>query len=115
MATAPRRNQPRWRRRRPGAPVREVALTAAPVTVDLAGRAVITWAYNNAVPGPLVRLRAGEVLRARLGNRLPEPTTIHWHGVALRNDMDGAPDMTQPPVRPGGRFTYEFTVPDPGT
>ena len=103
------------RRRRPGAPVREVALTAAPVTVDLAGRAVITWAYNNAVPGPLVRLRAGEVLRARLDNRLPEPTTIHWHGVALRNDMDGAPDMTQPPVRPGGRFTYEFTVPDPGT
>src|SRR6266542_4397326 len=103
------------RRRRQGAPVREVALTAAPATVDLGGRRVATWAYNNTVPGPVVRLRAGEVLLARLDNRLPEPTTIHWHGVALRNDMDGAPDMTQPPVRPGGRFTYEFTVPDPGT
>ena len=102
-------------RRRPGAPIREVALTAAPVTIDLAGRMVTTWAYNGSVPGPVVRPRAGEVLRARLDNRLPEPTTIHWHGVALRNDMDGAPGMTQPPVRPGGRFTYEFTVPDPGT
>ncbi len=103
------------RRRRPGAPVREVSLTAAPVTIDLAGRTVTTWAYNGTVPGPAVRLRAGEVLRARLDNRLGEPTTIHWHGVALRNDMDGAPDMTQPPVGPGGLFTYEFTVPDPGT
>jgi FtsP/CotA-like multicopper oxidase with cupredoxin domain len=103
------------RRRRAGAPVREVTLSAAPVTIDLAGRTVTTWAYNDAVPGPVVRLRAGEVLRARLDNRLGEPTTIHWHGVALRNDMDGAAGMTQPPVGPGGRFTYEFTVPDPGT
>src|SRR6266542_4917516 len=103
------------RRRRPGAPVREVSLTAAPVTIDLAGRTVTTWAYNGTVPGPIVRLRAGEVLRARLDNRLGEPTTIHWHGVALRNDMDGAPGMTQPPVRPGRRFTYQVTAPDPGT
>src|SRR6266542_2857144 len=103
------------RRRRPGAPVRQVALTAAPASVDLAGRTVTTWAYNDTVPGPLVRLRAGEVLRARLDNRLGEPTTIHWHGVALRNDMDGAPGMTQPPVRPGRRFTYQVTAPDPGT
>jgi multicopper oxidase len=103
------------RRRRPGAPVREVALTAAPASIDLAGRTVTTWAYNGVVPGPLVRLRAGEVLHAQLDNRLPEPTTVHWHGVALRNDMDGAPGMTQPPVGPGARFTYQFTVPDPGT
>jgi FtsP/CotA-like multicopper oxidase with cupredoxin domain len=103
------------RRRRVGAPVREVALTAAPVTLELAGRPVTTWAYNGSVPGPLVRVRAGEVLRARLDNRLPEATTIHWHGVALRNDMDGVPGVTQPPVQPGGHFTYEFTVPAPGT
>jgi FtsP/CotA-like multicopper oxidase with cupredoxin domain len=113
--SAPAVGQAETRRRRPGAPVREVALTAAAVTIDLAGRNVTTWAYNTTVPGPVVRLRAGEVLRARLDNRLPEPTTIHWHGVALRNDMDGAPGMTQPPVGPGGRFTYQFTVPDPGT
>jgi multicopper oxidase len=103
------------RRRRAGAPVRQVALTAAPVTLELAGRPVTTWAYNGSVPGPLVRVRAGEVLRARLDNRLPEATTIHWHGVALRNDMDGVPEVTQPPVQPGGHFTYEFTVPAPGT
>jgi FtsP/CotA-like multicopper oxidase with cupredoxin domain len=103
------------RRRQPGAAVRRVALAAAPLTLDLAGRQVTTWAYDHSVPGPTVRLRAGEVLHAELTNRLPEPTTIHWHGVALRNDMDGAPGMTQPPIPPGGRFTYEFTVPDPGT
>jgi len=103
------------RRRRAGAPVRQVALTAAPVTLELAGRPVPTWAYNGSVPGPLVRVRAGEVLRARLDNRLPEATTIHWHGVALRNDMDGVLEVTQPPVQSGGQFTYEFTVPAPGT
>ncbi len=103
------------RRRRPGAATRAVALVAGPATLDLAGTRVTTWAYNQTVPGPTVRLRAGEVLRAELSNRLPEPTTIHWHGVALRNDMDGVPGVTQPPVPPGGRFTYQFTAPDAGT
>jgi FtsP/CotA-like multicopper oxidase with cupredoxin domain len=103
------------RRRRPGAPVREVTLTAAPATLDLAGRAVTAWAYNQTVPGPTVRVRAGEVLRVRLDNRLSDPTSIHWHGIVLRNDMDGVPDVTQPPVTPGSRFVYEFTVPDAGT
>jgi FtsP/CotA-like multicopper oxidase with cupredoxin domain len=103
------------RRRRPGAPVHQVTLTAAQVGLDLAGRQVTAWAYNHTVPGPLLRVRAGEVLRVQLDNQLPEATTIHWHGIRLRNDMDGVPDMTQPPIGPGGRFTYEFTVPDPGT
>src|SRR6266545_4098429 len=67
------------RRRRPGATTREVALAAGPATLDLAGTKVTTWAYNGTVPGPAVRLRAGEVLRAELTNRLPEPTSIHWH------------------------------------
>ncbi len=103
------------RRRRPGAPVREVTLTAAPATIDLAGRAVTAWAYNHTVPGPVLRVRVGEVLRARLDNRLPEPTTIHWHGIVVRNDMDGVPGITQPPIPPGGRFVYEFTVSYAGT
>jgi len=103
------------RRRRPGAGVRRVTLVAAPLTLDLAGRQVATWAYNHTVPGPTLRVRAGEVLHAELTNRLAQPTTIHWHGIALRNDMDGAPGMTQAPVQPGGQFTYQFTVPDPGT
>ncbi len=103
------------RRHRPGARVHKVTLVAAPATLDLAGRQVTTWAYNHTVPGPTLRLRAGDVLSADLTNRLPEPTTIHWHGVGLRNDMDGAPGMTQAPTPPGDRFTYQFTVPDPGT
>jgi multicopper oxidase len=103
------------RRRRPGAPVHQFTLTAAPVGLDLAGRQVTAWAYNHSVPGPLLRVRAGEVLRVQLDNRLPEATTIHWHGIRLRNDMDGVPDMTQPPIPPSSGFTYEFTAPDLGT
>jgi FtsP/CotA-like multicopper oxidase with cupredoxin domain len=103
------------RRRRPGAPVHEVTLAAAAATVDLAGRAVTAWAYNHTVPGPVLRVRAGEVLRVRLDNRLPEPTSIHWHGIVVRNDMDGVPGVTQPPVAPASQFVYEFTVPDAGT
>ena len=102
-------------RRRPGAAVVDLALAAAPLTVDLAGLTAGTWAYNQAVPGPEVRVRAGDVLRARFRNQLPEPATVHWHGIALRNDMDGAAGVTQEPVPAGGEFLYEFTVPDPGT
>src|SRR5262249_23050125 len=103
------------RRRRANAPVRQFAVTAAPVTADLGGLNAKTQAYGAAVPGPEIRLKAGEVLRARFTNNLDEPTTVHWHGIGLRNDMDGVPDLTQPNVPPGGTFDYEFTVPDPGT
>ncbi len=103
------------RRRKPGASVTELTLTAAPYTLDLAGTQVKTWAYNGAVPGPEVRLKAGEVLRARFVNDLPEEAVVHWHGIALRNDMDGVPGVTQEAVTPGKSFMYEFTVPDPGS
>jgi multicopper oxidase len=103
------------KRRRPGARVRDAKLVAAPATIDLGGRTASTWAYDGTLPGPLLRLRAGEVLRARLDNRLPAPTSIHWHGIALRNDMDGVPVLTQPEIAPGATFRYEFTVPHSGT
>lgn len=102
-------------RRAPGAPVREFDLVAGPVDLDLAGRQVATWGYGGRVPGPEIRVRAGEVLRVGVRNQLPAETTIHWHGIALRNDMDGVPALTQAPIAPGTTFTYEFTVPDPGT
>ena len=92
-----------------------VALEARPGAVDLSGVTVNTWSYGDAVPGPQIRLRAGDLLRADLRNSLPQPTTIHWHGIALRNDMDGVPVLTQAPVAPGTTFRYEFTAPDPGT
>ena len=102
-------------RRADGAVVRDVTLTAAPARIRLGDRSVETWAFNGTVPGPEIRLDAGEVLRARVENKLPAPLTIHWHGVALRNDMDGVPALTQEAIEPGGELVYEFTAPDPGT
>ena len=101
-------------RRRTGATASRT-LRAAPVTLDLGGRQARTWAYDGAVPAPPIRVTAGDELRVRLINALPAPTTVHWHGLALRNDMDGVPDLTMPPVTPGGAFDYAFTVPHPGT
>ncbi|MBI4291858.1 MAG: multicopper oxidase family protein [Betaproteobacteria bacterium] len=73
------------------------------------------WAYNGQLPGPTLRLRQGERLRVRVQNMLTEGTTVHWHGVRVPNAMDGVPVITQPPIEPGGGFTYEFTAPDAGT
>ena len=102
-------------RKRPGAGVKDVAVTAAPFTVDLGGLESRTWAYGSAVPGGEIRGKAGDLIRARFSNQLPQATTIHWHGISLRHDMDGVPGMTQEVVPAQGTFTYEFTVPDPGT
>ena len=94
---------------------REFAVAAAPLTLDLAGTTVNTWGYNGTVPGPLIRITAGDTTRVRFQNSLAKPSTIHWHGIALQNDMDGVPGVTQDAVPPGGQFTYEFVPPDPGT
>ncbi len=90
-------------------------LTAQAGPVDLGGPQVTTWTYDGVLPGKEIRVRAGDTIHAELTNRLPAGTSIHWHGIALRNDMDGVPGVTQPPVQPGSGFTYEFTVPDAGT
>ena len=102
-------------RRAASAPVREVALRPQPTMVDLGGVQVQTWTYGGQLPGQEIRLARGEVLRADATNALPAPTTLHWHGIALRNDMDGTPGITQPEIAAGGTFRYEFTVPDAGT
>ncbi|MFH8405999.1 multicopper oxidase family protein [Streptomyces sp. NPDC018019] len=96
-------------------PVRKVALTATAAQLDLGGRTVSTWAYGDDLPGKEVRVTAGDTLELTLANHLPAATSLHWHGLALRNDMDGVPDLTQRPVRPGGSFTYRFAVGHPGT
>ena len=83
--------------------------------VDLGGLVVPTWSFGGQVPGPEIRVRKGQVLQALLVNRLPVETTVHWHGVAIRNDMDGVPGMTQAPVPAGREFTYRFAVAEPGT
>ncbi|MEO5982320.1 MAG: multicopper oxidase family protein [Pedococcus sp.] len=102
---------------RQGAGQKTVAahLSPRPATVDLGGLTVQTWAYDDGVPGPLLRATAGDLLSVGVANSLGESTSVHWHGVALRNDMDGVPGTTQAPIAAGGEFTYAFTVPDPGT
>jgi FtsP/CotA-like multicopper oxidase with cupredoxin domain len=90
-------------------------LTPRPVTVDLGGPTVRTWAYTEQLPGTVLRAKPGDLLRVEVVNGLPADTSVHWHGLALRNDMDGVPGVTQRPIAAGGRYTYEFTVPDPGT
>ena len=93
----------------------DVTLEPTATEIDLGGVTVGTWAYGREVPGREIRVRKGETLRAQVTNQLPVDTTIHWHGVALRNDMDGVPVLTQAPIPSGERFTYEFAVPDAGT
>jgi FtsP/CotA-like multicopper oxidase with cupredoxin domain len=96
----------------------EKRLVAAPGRASIAGPSypdTAVWAYNGRTPGPEIRVRQGERVRILVENGLPQDTTIHWHGVRVPNAMDGAPGVTQPPIQPGGLFTYEFAPPDAGT
>lgn len=102
-------------KKRAGGAVREVKLMAMEAKLDLGGRSVRTWAYGDRLPGKEVRVTAGDTLALTLANHLPEPTSLHWHGLALRNDMDGVPGLTQQAIKPGADFTYRFAVPHPGT
>jgi FtsP/CotA-like multicopper oxidase with cupredoxin domain len=98
---------------------REFRLTAAasraPLTAG-AGPETEVWTYNAAMPGPILRARQGDRLRVVVENRLDTGTTVHWHGVRVPNAMDGVAGLTQEPIAArGGRFTYEFDLPDAGT
>ncbi len=93
----------------------EFPMRAAETEVDLGGVVVPTWTYTGTVPATEVRLRKGQTLRAPVSNTLPQETTVHWHGLAVPNAMDGVPVLTGPAIAPGGEFTYEFRVPDAGT
>ena len=90
------------------------ALTPQPSTIDLGGPLARTLAYGNAVPGPLIRANIGDELAVTVTNGLDHPTSVHWHGIAIRNDMDGATPAT-PNIDAGHEFTYRFSVPDAGT
>ncbi|MEP7114276.1 MAG: multicopper oxidase family protein [Ilumatobacteraceae bacterium] len=102
-------------RRKSGAATVAATITAAPVTVDIGGRQVSTWSFGDRPGAGGIRAKAGDLLEATFVNNLPSANTLHWHGIALRNDMDGVHDLTQGRVEAGGRFTYRFTVPDAGT
>ena len=74
-----------------------------------------TWCYNDSVPGPEIRVSQGDRVKIEFINELAQETTVHWHGIRLSNAMDGVPYLTQKPVSPGEKFTYEFDAVDAGT
>jgi FtsP/CotA-like multicopper oxidase with cupredoxin domain len=76
---------------------------------------VDAYAYNNQIPGPRIHIRQGDHVRINVHNGLPDETTVHWHGLILPNRMDGPAEITQPPIEPGGSYTYEFTAVQHGT
>jgi multicopper oxidase len=89
-------------------------LTPQPTTIDLGGTLARTLAYGNTIPGPLIRANAGDELAVTVANRLDHPTSVHWHGVAIRNDMDGA-EPASANIGAGADFTYRFSLAHPGT
>jgi FtsP/CotA-like multicopper oxidase with cupredoxin domain len=101
------------------APPRTRTLRSAPARQRLAGAGhpdTAVWAYDGSVPGPELRFRQGDRLRVAVENALEADTTVHWHGIRLPNAMDGVPHLTQKPIAAkGGRFVYEFDLPDAGT
>lgn len=100
----------------PGGAVRTFDLKAAPATLELRpGLTTPVWAYNGTVPGPELRVTAGDLVRVKFSNQLPQATTLHWHGVSLPNGEDGVAGVTQDPVAPGQSVTYAFVVSQPGT
>ncbi len=92
-------------------------LVAQTVKSDFFGNGTMTrtWGYNNMTPGPTLRAKRGERIRVRFENTLPQPSSVHWHGIRVENAMDGVPAMTQPYVQRGQSFDYDFIVPDAGT
>ncbi|THC44504.1 multicopper oxidase family protein [Massilia sp. Mn16-1_5] len=96
--------------------VKEFHLIAEPVVREIApGMKANLWGYNGQSPGPTIEVVEGDRVRIFVTNRLPEQTSIHWHGQRLPNGMDGITGLNQPPIMPGKTFVYEFVARRPGT
>ena len=96
--------------------VLEIELEARVADVEiLPGTTTPAWTYNGDVPGPMIRAKVGDRVIVHFKNSLPEETTLHWHGIRVPNEMDGAPGVTQDPIATGGEFRYEFELKDAGT
>ena len=96
--------------------VKEFHLVAEPVVRELApGMKAHLWGYNGQSPGPTIEVVEGDRVRIFVTNKLPEHTSIHWHGQRLPNGMDGVTGLTQKAIKPGQTFVYEFVARRPGT
>ena len=91
-------------------------LIAAPVQNEFApGLTAECWGYNGSTPGPTIEAIEGDRVRIYVTNRLPEPTTVHWHGMIVPNGMDGVAGLNQRPIPVGETYVYEFTLKHAGT
>ena len=91
-------------------------LIAEPVKQQIApNKTLLLWGFNGSAPGPTIQVNQGDRVRIIVDNHLPEPTSMHWHGFEIPNDVDGGPGVSQEPIKPGGRFVYEFTLHQEGT
>ncbi len=96
--------------------VKEFRIVAEPVKREFApGMVVDCWGYNGQSPGPTIEAVEGERIRLYLTNKLPERTSMHWHGALLPNGMDGVAGLVQPHIQPGETYVYEFTLRQQGT
>jgi hypothetical protein len=84
-------------------------------TEFIPGRVVDAWGFNGSIPGPTIQVNEGDRVRMIVENRLPEPYSMHWHGLEVPNSMDGMPGISQDLIPPGGTFAYEFTLHQNGT
>ncbi len=93
---------------------KEFHLTAAITDWEVEpGKVVEAWTYNGMVPAPKIQVDVGEKVRVVVENQLPMGTDVHWHGVKVPNSMDGVAPLTQPLIKPGESFVYEFTTREP--
>ena len=93
----------------------EIDLTAQVADVEVApGGRVTAWTYNGSLPGPLIKAHVGDRIVVHFANKLTQPTSVHWHGVRVPIEMDGVPGISQPEVKPGEQFTYDFIARDAG-
>ena len=114
-AGTPRLRLPEPADRNPDPRVVEIDLTARVAEVEVAPNTrVKAWTYDGLLPGPLIRAKVGDRLIVHFTNQLPEPTTVHWHGVRVPIEMDGVPGISQPAVKPGESFIYDFVLRDAG-
>jgi FtsP/CotA-like multicopper oxidase with cupredoxin domain len=105
--TAPFRQRGEWK---------EFHLIAEPVVRQIApGMKAHLWGYNGSSPGPTIECVEGDKVRIFVTNKLPEHTTIHWHGILLPSGMDGVGGLSQPQIKPGETFVYEFVMKKSGT
>lgn len=96
--------------------VKEFHLIAEEIEHEFApGMRIKAWGYNGSTPGPTIEATEGDRVRIYVTNRLPEHTTVHWHGILLPNGMDGVGGLNQPHIKPGETYLYEFTLHEAGT